>query len=111
MAKKKVTGLGDVVKVVTDTLGIEQCDGCVERQNNLNMALPFNKKTQLELTTNEKEWLKRVGKNVIESSVDQEYIFQLYNRVTGSNIIQCDCPSIIEKMKQELIKINEQDDK
>lgn len=36
-------GLGDAIKAVTDTLGIEQCDKCKERQSKLNKLFPFKK--------------------------------------------------------------------
>lgn len=111
MAKKKLTGLGDVIKTVTDAIGIEQCDGCVERQNKLNIMIPFEEVQDLPLEQNEIEFLMRVKDNIINSSVDQEYIFQVYNRVTGSSLKQCICPSLIEKLKHDLIKLINKDDK
>jgi hypothetical protein len=36
-------GLGDAIKVVTDALGIEQCDNCQKRQSKLNKLFPFKK--------------------------------------------------------------------
>jgi hypothetical protein len=36
-------GLGDAVKVVTDALGIDQCDNCQKRQSKLNELFPFKK--------------------------------------------------------------------
>jgi hypothetical protein len=36
-------GLGDAVKVVTDALGIDQCDNCQKRQSKLNKLFPFKK--------------------------------------------------------------------
>lgn len=35
------TGLGDMVKRVTDALHIPQCGGCKERQERLNEAVEF----------------------------------------------------------------------
>lgn len=40
---KKIKGAGDLVKVVTNAVGIEQCNGCKERQNWLNVNFAFNK--------------------------------------------------------------------
>jgi hypothetical protein len=45
MAKKK--GLGDVIKSITDAVGIKQCEDCKERQNELNVLFPFHKPTPL----------------------------------------------------------------
>lgn len=54
--KKKISGLGDVVKVVTDTLGIEQCNDCKQRQTELNRLFPF--KRVKPMTEAHKEELK-----------------------------------------------------
>jgi len=35
-------GLGDLIKVATDAVGIKQCGGCAERQKKLNVAVPFD---------------------------------------------------------------------
>ena len=46
-------GLGDAIKVVTDALGIEQCDNCQKRQSKLNRLFPFkkaNKPTEEDIT-------------------------------------------------------------
>jgi hypothetical protein len=34
-------GLGDLVKAVTDALGIEQCQSCIDRQGRWNKLFPF----------------------------------------------------------------------
>lgn len=40
---KKIKGLGDVVKAVTDVVGIEQCPACKQKQSLLNVNFAFNK--------------------------------------------------------------------
>lgn len=40
---KKIKGAGDLIKVVTDAVGIEQCNGCKNRQDWLNVNFAFNK--------------------------------------------------------------------
>lgn len=52
---KKIKGLGDVVATVTDALGIEQCDGCKQRQDKLNKLVPFGTK---DLTEEQKTYLQ-----------------------------------------------------
>lgn len=52
---KKIAGLGDVVATVTDALGIEQCDGCKQRQDKLNKLVPFGTK---DLTEEQKTYLQ-----------------------------------------------------
>lgn len=39
----KVKGVGDVVKKMTDFLGIKQCGACAKRQQKLNEMFPFKK--------------------------------------------------------------------
>lgn len=51
-------GLGDLVKVVTDTLGIDQCDNCMKRQSKLNQLFPF--KNPINPTEEEIEFLNDV---------------------------------------------------
>jgi len=52
--RKKIKGLGDVVEAITDTLGIEKCSACEERQNKWNTLFPIRLKprklTEQELT-------------------------------------------------------------
>lgn len=52
---KKIKGLGDVVATVTDALGIEQCEGCKQRQDKLNKLVPFGTK---DLTEEQKTYLQ-----------------------------------------------------
>jgi len=52
---KKIKGLGDVVATVTDALGIEQCEGCSQRQEKLNKLFPFGVK---DLTEEQKTYLQ-----------------------------------------------------
>jgi hypothetical protein len=40
---KKIKGAGDLVKVVTDAVGIEQCPTCKKNQSWLNVNFAFNK--------------------------------------------------------------------
>ena len=44
---KKIKGAGDLIKVVTDAVGIEQCNGCKNRQDWLNVNFAFQKPTPL----------------------------------------------------------------
>jgi len=42
---KKSQGLGDSIKVITDTLRIPQCGACKRRQQKLNRLFPYKKKS------------------------------------------------------------------
>jgi hypothetical protein len=54
MAKKKLRGLGDVVKAVTDFVGVVPCEACEKRQARWNKLYPLTKKPR-ELTAIELE--------------------------------------------------------
>lgn len=52
----KPKGVGDLVKKVTDAIGIEQCENCKDKQSFLNFHFPFTKPRLL--TSNELEIVK-----------------------------------------------------
>ena len=54
-AKKKITGLGDVIATITTAIGIEPCEGCEKRKEKLNKLFPFGTK---ELTFEQKTYLQ-----------------------------------------------------
>ena len=43
MAKKKQSGLGDVIATVTEAIGVKPCEGCQKRKDWLNVNFAFNK--------------------------------------------------------------------
>ena len=51
---KKITGIGDVVATITETVGIKPCAGCEKRQERLNRLFPIG---ALELEADEREYL------------------------------------------------------
>lgn len=106
MAKnRKIKGAGDLVKVVTDALGIEQCDGCEKRQDQMNKLIPFGK---YELTDDDKLFLKRIEKKLITSSVDRDYLFQIYNLVFSEKLKPCFCQDVMTEMIEKLLQTDEQ---
>jgi len=60
MAKKK--GLGDIVKAVTDVIGIEPCEGCKKNKDWLNVNFAFNK--PLPLTDLQKQRMEKEPREV-----------------------------------------------
>ncbi|MFC4477398.1 hypothetical protein [Flavobacterium chungangensis] len=102
---RKIKGAGDLVKVVTNTLGIEQCEGCIKRQDQLNKLIPFGK---YELTDDDKLFLKRIENKLITSSVDRDYLFQIYNLVFPEKVKPCFCQDIMTSMIEKLLNSNEQ---
>lgn len=78
MAKKK--GLGDVIKSVTDAVGIEQCEGCKKNQSWLNVNFAFNKPKPL--TKAQRMALNEIGTTIIIDGKEVEMIpdyLKIYN--------------------------------
>lgn len=102
---KKIKGLGDVIAVVTDVIGIEQCDGCVKRQDTLNKLFPFGVK---DLSTDQKIYLNDFfSKDCLELSREQQkelsgIYFEVYNVKPFIPCTGCTgvWKSIIKKLKK-----------
>lgn len=107
---KKPEGLGDVVKSITKATGIdklvkfvagEDC-GCEKRQAAWNKLFPFNKPKCLE--ENEYNFLADYFKVRIKS-VQWEQIkrlYDIYNRVFGTNLEYSTCQSCLIKIVKKL---------
>jgi hypothetical protein len=102
---KKTTGLGDVIANITEAIGIEPCEGCNKRKEQLNRLFPFGIE---EFTEDEKTYL---GKFFAEdkqelNSKEQKEILDIYFRVFRAKPFQpCNnCSgvwkSIIGKLKK-----------
>lgn len=78
--RKKISGLGDVVATITTAIGIEPCDGCERRKEQLNKLFPFG---ILDFTEDEKEYLGTFfAENKSElNATDQKKILEIYCRV------------------------------
>jgi len=116
MAKKKIVleepveetkqdlgigGLGDLIAKVTDSLGIEKCEGCENRQDKLNHLMPWLKVSR-ELTEDEKEFIRFIQQKQIIQSNDVNRLFVLYNDIYYAKNKRCNCPELIGKMIQRL---------
>ena len=94
--KRTIKGLGDVVKAVTDAVGIEQCEGCKERQFTLNRSFTF-KKPNKQITDTDKERLK---------NPDEKTINELYITYFGLDNSGCyGCKKVVETMLNDLNKL------
>ena len=77
---KKIKGLGDVVSNITTAVGIEPCDGCNKRKEQLNRLFPFGIE---EFTEDEKIYLGTfftADKEELNKQ-DQKDILDIYFRV------------------------------
>lgn len=102
--KKKSKGLGDVVKAVTNAIGIETCDSCEERRKKLNSMFSFLKSVRRDVTDEEITFIENIGKSI---TTDERYkLADIYTAVYGSKVNHCNCPALyngmIDKLKMQI---------
>jgi len=100
----QLTGVGDVIKFVTNAVGVEQCEQCKERQAKLNRLFPFTLIAK-EMTGEEIEFIKRIKNNMSIGYVDRNYLFEKYNRILNQHLVPCQCPSIVIQIREKLWQI------
>lgn len=102
---KKNKGLGDVIANITEAIGIEPCEGCNKRKEQLNRLFPFGIE---EFTDTEKEYLGTFFAEDKQelNAIEQKEILDIYFRVFRVKPFQpCNnCSgvwkSIIKKLKK-----------
>lgn len=98
--KKKLKGLGDVVKVVTNAIGIETCDDCEQRRLKLNKMFPFTKTAKRELTESEIELINGIG-NTLTAEI-RVALGEIAEEVLGGKVRHCSCPSMYKGLIDRL---------
>lgn len=96
-----IGGLGDLIAKVTDTLGIDKCERCEERQSRLNRLFPWLKASR-DVTQEERDLMARINSNNIIQNNDVNALFKLYNELFSSKVKRCACPGLIAKMIQRI---------
>ena len=97
---KKISGVGDVIKAVTNAVGIKTCDECEERRKKLNKLFPFTKVVKEQLTEEEIKFIGSIDRKI---SADQRIeLGKVYDRIFGSKTRHCNCPSIYKQMIDRL---------
>ena len=96
-----LSGLGDVIKKVTNFIGIPTCDACEERRKKLNSMFPFIKNAKT-LSDDEIQFLKRIRFSNTIGSEDRNFLFSLYNKTFSSRVNTCNCPSVVIEMREKL---------
>lgn len=98
---KPKAGLGDLIKTVTNALGIETCDKCEERRLKLNKFFPFLRNVKRNLTDEEvKAVLEMESTKNIPDSI---YFLKVFNEVYGLKQKPCQCPSIYRDLLNKLV--------
>lgn len=88
-----ISGLGDVVKSITNFLGIETCEACEKRRQELNKWFPFLGQAN-EVNDEEIEFIKHLKTlKQIESDVARKML-ALYNKTFNSRVEYCSCPTV-----------------
>lgn len=114
-AKKPVQGLGDVIANITNSVGIETCDNCKERQFKLNRLFNF-KRPKSEMSEADKEmfaeFMELKGLRVIEGKrtvlelEDITYLNMLYLNYFRLDNSNCPtCSKVHEAVIKDLYKL------
>lgn len=98
--KKKINGIGDVVKVITNAVGIKTCDECEERRKKLNKIFPFTRVVRDELTEEEIEFVGSIDKKI--TSEQRITLGNLYDKLFNTKTRHCNCPGIYKNMLERL---------
>jgi hypothetical protein len=106
---KKIRGAGDVISKITETLGIEECDGCSRRKDVLNLStmFPFKKVTKMEEESKEqfKTILERKDQKTLTSD-EANLILSLYAKHFNIKIEPCNtCGGVYNSIINQLTKL------
>ena len=113
--KKEIQGLGDVIANITNSVGIEPCQDCKERQFGLNRLFNF-KRVKSEMSAEDKEsvktFLELKGQRVIDGKRtelnldDVTYLNALYLKYFGLDNSNCPtCSKVHLQMIKDLYKL------
>jgi hypothetical protein len=113
--KKETQGLGDVIANITNSVGIDPCQGCKERQFGLNRLFNF-KRVKSEMTQPDKEMFKEFlelkGQRVLDAKRtelnldDVTYLNALYLNYFGLDNSNCPtCSKVHEQIIKDLYKL------
>jgi len=114
--KKEIQGLGDVIANITNSVGIEPCQGCKERQFGLNRLFNF-KRVKSEMSDPDKEMFKEFlelkGQRVLDGKRtelnldDVTYLNALYLKYFGLDNSNCPtCSKVHEQIIKDLNKLS-----
>ena len=103
-ADKTIEGLGDVIRAVTEAVGIKPCDDCEERRKKLNRMFSFLRAVKRDITSEEIEFLNGIGRTV--TGDDRMELGRIYTEVFGTKVNHCNCPalykSILDKLRTQV---------
>lgn len=105
-----IQGAGDVVKKVTEFLGIPTCDDCEKRRQALNRAFPFTRYVKYQFTEEEVEFI--LSKELSDSiagirplqSNEIDKVLVLYNKAFEARQERCNCPTLMKSLIEKIIR-------
>jgi len=114
--KKEIQGLGDVIANITNSVGIEPCQDCKDRQFRLNRLFNF-KRVKSEMSAEDKEsfktFLELKGQRVLDGKRtelnfdDVTYLNALYLKYFGLDNSNCPtCSKVHEQIIKDLNKLS-----
>jgi hypothetical protein len=99
-------GLGDVIKNITNAIGIPTCEPCEERRKKWNKKFPWLSPEDLDkLEGEDAELLARVKLTPhAVANDDVNALFALYNKVFNPKrpIKRCFCPGLLKSIVERL---------
>lgn len=98
--EKKVKGAGDVIKAITNAVGIKTCDDCEERRKRMNKMFSFTR-TAVEMTDEEIEFVKGLTRTL---TMDQrKELGRIYAKTYNTRFNHCNCPGVYRQALDKLI--------
>lgn len=101
VSKKKLSGVGDVIKSITSTLGIESCEDCESRRLKLNKAFSFLRNVIRDLDSEEVLYILEIERSKFID--DPTKFLRIYNSIYGTNVKPCNCPSVYKDLTSRLV--------
>lgn len=96
----KIQGAGDVVKAITNALGIKTCDDCEERRKRMNKMFGFTR-TAIEMTDEEIEFVKSLTRTLTNDQ--RKELGRIYAKTYNTRFNHCLCPSVYRQALDKLI--------
>jgi len=99
-----INGLGDVVSTITSFLGIEECDKCKKRKEELNKAFPVLSKAE-PINQDDIDFIKYLKTLKTINHVDIKILVFLYNKAFKQNINCTTCGSVLKSAIEKLYSL------